>query len=185
MVDPEGSLSALVARSGEGDQVAFERLHDATSPRVFGLALYILSDPAEAEEAALDAYAEIWRHAGRYDPRKGHPMAWILAITRSKAIDALRARRRRSAESLPRAALALEDPGPTPEAQSCVGERCGQVHRALDGLPREQRVAIELTYFKGLSQREVAAALEEPLGTVKSRIRLGLSSLRRALREAG
>lgn len=182
--DPEGSLAALLTSSGEGDEGALARLYGATGRRVFGLALHILSDRNDAEEATLDAYTAIWRHAGSYESSQGSPIAWILAITRSKAIDRLRARRRRASEQpLPDGTLDLEAPAPGPEALASAGERCIEVRRALSELPRDQRVAIELTYFRGLSQREVADALGAPLGTVKSRVRLGLSSLRRQLSE--
>lgn len=181
-LDSHGSLVALLACSGEGNQMAFTRLYHATSARVFGLALHILSDSADAEEATLDAYAAIWRHASSYDPSRGSPLAWILSITRSKAIDVLRARRRRP-HTVAESVAAFADPGRTPEGRISVGERCDQMRRALGGLPREQRIAIELAYFEGMSHREVSEALGEPLGTVKSRIRLGMSSLRRELSE--
>lgn len=181
--DPHGLLAALLACSGEGNELAFTRLYRVTSPRVFGLALHILSDPADAEEATVETYAAIWRHARSYDPGQGSPIAWILSITRSKAIDLLRARRRRP-QTVSGPGDALADPRRTPEAQTSVGERCDQMRRALDGLPRAQRVAIELVYFEGMSHREVSDALGEPLGTVKSRIRLGMASLRRELAKA-
>lgn len=183
-MDPPGLLAALLACSAEGDEEAFARLYDATSRRVFGLARRILSDPADAEEATLDAYAAIWRNARRFDPTKGRPMAWILQVTRSKAIDALRARRRRPTASWQTdAVFAIEDLAPTPEVRTSVGERCAQMRRALQRLPQDQRAVIELAYLRGMSQREVSEQLDEPLGTVKSRMRLGISALRRTLEE--
>jgi RNA polymerase sigma-70 factor (ECF subfamily) len=126
----------------------------------------------------------VWSHAAIYDPARASPMVWILTIARSKSIDLLRSRTRRVEKHRALEEMAsLEEPAPNPEAVAVQAERCAQVQAALASLPREQRVAIETAYFAGLSHSEVAAALGEPLGTVKSRIRLGLSSLRRALGE--
>ncbi len=176
----------LVDRAARGDESALAELYDETSARVFGLALRILRDPDTAEEATLDTYASVWSRAATYEPKRASPMAWILTIARSKAIDLLRSRARRSEkhralESM--GSLAEPEPEPNPEALALQGERCAQVRAALALLPREQAVAIRTAYFAGLSHSEVAAELGEPLGTVKSRIRLGLSSLRRALAE--
>lgn len=186
-----GELAALLSRAAEGDEAAFARVYESTCRRVFGLALRILRDPSAAEEAALDAYVSVWRHARSYDPRRGDPLTWMLTIARSKAIDRLRARARRGRH---RSDLDLEtalglheaaDPGPGPEAASVQAERCLRVRQALERLPRRQRDAIERAYFGGLSHSEVARDLGEPLGTVKSRIRVGLRSLQRVLQEVG
>ncbi len=184
MSPPETPYVALLCRAAGGDESALAQLYDETSPRVFGLALRILRDPGAAEEATLETYSSVWSRAATYDPERASPMTWILTIARSKAIDLLRSRARRGEKHRALEAMAsLEEPAPNPEAAIAQAERCAQVRAALASLPREQRVAIETTYFAGLSHSEVAAALGEPLGTVKSRIRLGLSSLRRALAE--
>ncbi len=184
MPSPETPYVALLDRAAGGDESALAELYDETSPRVFGLTLGILRDRDTAEEATLDTYMSVWSRAATFEPARGSPMAWILTIARSKAIDLLRSRARRGERHRALETLAsLEEPTPTPEAAIVHAERCAQVRGALASLPREQRVAIQTAYFAGLSHSEVAEALGEPLGTVKSRIRLGLSSLHRALAE--
>jgi len=189
---PDGSrgLAELLARAAQGDAEAFADVYARTRRRVHGVALRVLREPGAAEEAALDTYVTVWRRAGSYDPGRGEPLTWMLTIARSKAIDRLRARTRRGRgrsdldldTALGR--LASADPGPSPETASVRAERGVAVRRALERLPRSQRDAIERAYFGGLSHSEVARALGEPLGTVKSRIRVGLTSLRRTLRES-
>ncbi len=184
MPPSETAYVALLDQLAGGHESALAQLYDETSPRVFGLAMRILRDPDTAEEATLETYSRVWSHASTYDPARASPMAWILTIARSKSIDLLRSRTRRGEKHRALEAMAsLEEPAPNPEAVTMQAERCEQVQAALASLPREQRVAIETAYFAGLSHSEVAAALGEPLGTVKSRIRLGLSSLRLALAE--
>ncbi len=184
MSHSESPFVALLDRAAGGDEDAFAQLYDGTSRRVFGLALRILRDPSAAEEATLEAYASVWSHAATYDPAKARPMVWILTIARSKAIDLLRSRARRGEKYRALETLAsLEEPAPDPEAAAAQGERCALVRTALASLPRDQQVAIETAFFSGLSHSEVATILGEPLGTVKSRIRLGLASLRCALAE--
>jgi RNA polymerase sigma-70 factor (ECF subfamily) len=179
----EDVLAHLLRETAGGDEVAFARLYDATSRRLFGLTLRILGEPKAAEEAALEAYWAVWQRAGDYDPRRGAPMTWLLTVARSKSIDMLRARRRRN-EKEPLAlepAQGLADDAPTPEAATATAERRARVQAALAKLPPAQRVAIETTYFGGLSYAEAAVVLRAPLGTMKSRIRLGLQALRRQL----
>ena len=182
MPDHDSPLADLLLASARGEVEAFAAFYDASSRRVFGLTLKILGDLGSAEEAALDAYTYAWRNASRYDPSKGGALQWMLIVARSKAIDLLRARmRRRERERSLEWIEDLADPSPGPEALSSSSERCGKVRLALAGLPKEQREAIEIAYFAGLSHSELASVLDTPLGTVKSRIRNGLSSLRRQL----
>ena len=184
MPPPQIPYVALLDRAAGGDDAALAQLYDETSPRVFGLTLGILRERGAAEEATLETYSSVWSHAASYDPEKSSPMTWILTIARSKAIDLLRSRARRGEKHRALEAWAsLDEPPPSPEAETVQAERCVRVRAALASLPRGQRVAIETAYFAGLSHSEVAEALGEPLGTVKSRIRMGLSSLRRALAE--
>ena len=184
MPRPTRSLAELVDRTARGDVAAFTELYDATSRRVFGLALKILQDQSAAEEAALDAYTYLWRNALRYDPARGSVMQWMLTVARSRALDQLRSKVRRGAREYPLESVAwVQDPTPGPEAMSSKSEQCVRVRQALASLPREQREAIETAYWAGLSHTQVADALGQPLGTVKSRIRMGLDSLRRQLAE--
>ena len=185
MPDHNSPLADLLVATARGEVKAFAAFYDASSRRVFGLTLKILGDLAAAEEAALDAYAYAWRNASRYDPSKGGALQWMLIVARSKAIDLLRSRMRRRERERPLKTIEdLADPTPGPEMLSSSSEQCFRLRVALAGLPKEQREAIEIAYFAGLSHSEIATALEAPLGTVKSRIRNGLSSLRRQLAEA-
>ena len=184
MPDHDSPLADLLRATARGDVEAFAGFYDASRRRVFGLTLKILGDISAAEEAALEAYAYAWHNALRYDRSKGGALQWILIVARSRAIDLLRSRmrsreRERSLETIGD----LADPTPGPETLSSSSEQCVRVRAALAELPVEQREAIETAYFGGLSHSEIATALEAPLGTVKSRIRNGLSALRRQLGE--
>jgi RNA polymerase sigma-70 factor, ECF subfamily len=175
-------LTALIARIAAGDQDALGRFYDATRRQVFGLVLRILNDEGAAEEVLLDVYMQVWRQAGQYDLKRGAPQAWVVTIARSRAIDRLRTSRHevKLKEPLDTANLASE---PMDEIEMVLdSERRRIVRAALDGLPPEQREIIELAYFSGFSQAEIALKLGQPLGTVKTRTRLAMMKLREALR---
>ncbi len=177
---------ALVAGMARGEAECLARLYDRHGRAVYSLALRILGDAAEAEEVSQDAFTQAWRQAGRYDRGRGAVIAWLLMMARSRAIDRLRARRSLPAgpgDPEPLVGL-LSDPGEGPEGAVISAERAARVRRALDGLPLVQRVAIELAFYEGLTHVEVAERLEVPLGTIKTRIRLGLARLRAAFLEA-
>ena len=174
-------LQELIRRSASGDQEAFRDLYDATSPRVFGLALKVVGRRDFAEEAALDAFTQIWREAESYDPDRGNPLGWILSIARSRAIDHLRSRRFQGLELGLDAVLRAPDQVPDPEELHHGSERDRLVRVTLAALPKEQRTAIEAAYFSGLSYAEVARATDLPVGTVKTRIRKGMTTMRRRL----
>jgi RNA polymerase sigma-70 factor (ECF subfamily) len=164
------------------DEGALEALYRATSGRVYGLALRILRDGALAEEAALDVYAQVWREHDRFDPAKGSVAAWIWTLARTRAIDLRRSRLRRTDHEQPlESALDLGGPGDDPETAAGASYEAERVRRAVARLPIEQRRAVLTAYFGGLSHRETAEALGEPLGTIKTRIRMGLENLRREL----
>ena len=178
------SLVELVDRTARGEVEAFAEFYEATSRRVFGLALKILEDRSAAEDASLEAFTYLWRNADRYDPERGNVMQWVLTVARSRALDQLRSSVRRGSRELPFDAVSeMQDPEPGPEALSSRAQQCVRVRQALASLPREQRRAIETAYWAGLSHAQLADALGQPLGTVKSRIRMGLDSLRRQLAE--
>lgn len=179
LVTPD--LKALLAGAAAGDQDAFARFYDATSAAVYGLALRILRDRAEAEEVALDVFLQVWRDAARYDPRRGSALAWVLVLARSRSIDRLRARRpaRRTETAFEEEEFADDAHGPG-EA-SWISQQGAIVRRALRELPGEQRVALELAYFGGLTHVEIAERLSLPVGTAKTRIRLGMMKLRETL----
>ncbi|MFN7941160.1 MAG: sigma-70 family RNA polymerase sigma factor [Thermoanaerobaculia bacterium] len=184
-MSPPDPLVPLLAAAADGDEGAFEELYRSTSARAFGLAVRMVRDRAVAEEVVLDAYAQLWRKARQYDAGRGPVIAWILLLVRSRAIDRLRFEALPTRAMLPVDEVAGEraDAALDPEASTLETERAQRVRAALATLPREQRVAIEAAFFGGLSHSEVAAALDAPLGTVKTRIRTGLLTLRRLLAE--
>jgi len=175
-------LASLIRKVADGDQSALSALLDSTSRLVFGLALRILGDRSTAEEVMLDVYTQVWRQAGSYDRKRGAPLAWILTIARSRAIDRLRSSRHDQLNSEPVEMLSdLSENAPNPEETSVLSERKKMVRSALTTLAAEQREVIELAYFSGLSHSEIALKLGQPLGTVKTRVRLGMMKLRESL----
>ncbi len=182
----EDPLSALIARTASADGHALAALYDGTASYVHGIAMRILKDERDAEEVTVDVYRQVWHQAARYDPDRGRPLAWLLMLARSRAIDRMRsaAAERARVEPLDDA-TPVASTAPTPEESTALAERRRVVQGALTRLAAEQRQVIELAYFGGLSQSEIAAKLGEPLGTVKTRIRIGMMRLRDALGSAG
>lgn len=171
----------LLWRIAAGDQQAMAELYDQTHPLVYGLALRVLGDPGAAEDVMVEVYTQAWQRVGDYDAGRGSPSAWLLNITRSRAIDARRARARDRATEPLEAAGDPPSEAPGPEALSAAAERHRIVHSALAQLSVELRQLVELAYFAGLSHSEIAAALGQPLGTVKTRIRAAMTQLRERL----
>jgi RNA polymerase sigma-70 factor (ECF subfamily) len=176
----------LIERLATRDAAALAALYDRHARPIYSLALRILQDQADAEDVAQEVFAQAWQQAARYDVGRGTVAGWLLNMTRSRAIDLLRARRSggrevRGDQETP--AMASVDPAPRPEALAVTAQQAAAVRAALQRLPALQRVALELAYFDGLSQSEIAAQLDQPLGTVKTRIRLGLLKLREAMVE--
>lgn len=184
MIDP-----SLLDRVGKGDQQAFSQLYDHSSTLLFTLAVRILGNREEAAELLQDVYWEVWRKVSRYDVGRGTPVAWLITLTKSRAIDRLRARASRGyqATNSLEAGTAAEaaDPGPSPFETQADQELRTAVEAAVAGLPQAQQQAIELAYYEGLSHAEIASRLNQPLGTVKTRIKLGMSRLRDRLRQWG
>ncbi len=180
--DAEEDLAGLIRAAAQGDQAAFSRFYDLTNRPVFSLVLRVLGDHGAAEEVTLDVYLQVWRQAGGYNPDRGTPIAWLMMMARSRAIDRLRSASytRRETESL-EDAFAIAAGGEDPEEASLLAERRRMVRAALATLSPEQREVIEIAYFSGLSQSEIAEKLGLPLGTVKTRIRCGLQKLRQCL----
>jgi RNA polymerase sigma-70 factor (ECF subfamily) len=172
-----------LARAGRGEANALAELYDRHARPVYSLALRILGDTADAEDAVQETFSQAWRQSKRYDPRRGTVAAWLLTIARTRAIDRLRARQARP-DGTPTEwdPTSIVDTGaPAPELQLASAERTARVRAVLNELPFLQRVAIELAYYEGLTHTEIAERLEQPLGTVKTRIRLGLIKMREAL----
>jgi RNA polymerase sigma-70 factor (ECF subfamily) len=181
-VDDEEDLRRLAA--GDGDAAA--RLYDRHARAVYSLALRIVNDEGDAEDVVQEVFAQAWRQAGRYDASRGVVGAWLLMMTRSRAIDKLRsARARPDSRAVDDPRVIDEMPAVLRDAPSRIidAENARLAQRALAELPLLQRLVIELAYYEGLTQREIADRLEQPLGTVKSRLRLGLLKLRDALAE--
>ncbi|HZR82707.1 MAG TPA: sigma-70 family RNA polymerase sigma factor [Candidatus Binatia bacterium] len=183
---PDEDLGTLIALCSAGDSSALARLYDRTAAQVNGLALRILSDREAAEEITIDVYLQAWRSAASYDAERGSPLAWLLTLARSRAIDRLRgtAAQRRVTDSLDHA-TSIPSSEPGPEGTSATSQRRRIVQAALARLGPTQRQAIELAFYGGLSHSEIAAALGQPLGTIKTRVRLGMLRLRDILGTAG
>lgn len=179
------SDAELVGRLAAGpDDVALSELYDRYQGVMYGLAMRITNDAGLAQDAVQDAFVGIWRNAARYAEGRASVRTWILSIAHHRAIDI--ARRRRPTTALPEFDDATKEPALTapdiwPEVARAADARA--VREAMNSLPQAQREAIEWAYFGGLTQTEIAEKAAVPLGTVKSRVRLGLGALRRALEE--
>jgi RNA polymerase sigma-70 factor (ECF subfamily) len=180
MAAPDASVR-LLGEIARGDRDAFARFYDLHATLVHTFALRILRERGEAEEVVQDVFVQVWRQAETYRADRGTPEAWLITLTRSRGIDKLRSRRRRDEMARP-----VDNPDRLPTsavAESAAGqaEARATLGGALAELPAAQRSVLELAYFDGLTQSEIAARLGEPLGTVKTRMRSGLERLRGAL----
>lgn len=173
----ESWLAAIARR----DQVAFEAFYDATLARAFALARRICIDPGLTEEVVEDAYVQVWRDAHRYDAQRGVPLAWLLTITRSRALDALRRRDEAQAVAAPEALVEEADEAADPLSLLLLFEQTSATHRALSLLPARERQLIGLAFLRGMTHAEIAAETGWPLGTVKTSIRRALASMRETL----
>ena len=178
--DDRAADRAALERIARGDHEGLAALYDRHAKPVYSLALRILQDQGEAEDIVQDVFSQAWRQAAHYDASRGAVAAWLFTLARSRAIDRLRARRARPERAAGDrdAAANVVDPGVSPDLQVLSAEQIGRVRAALDALPTLQRVAIELAFYEGLTHVEIAERLEQPLGTVKTRIRLALGKLR-------
>jgi RNA polymerase sigma-70 factor, ECF subfamily len=174
---------ALITRIAAGDRDAFSRFYDLLAPTAFGLIRRVLRDPEAAAEVLQEVFWQVWREAPQYDPKRGSPEAWLIMRAKTRAIDRLRSVRRRDRTFVAPVdeSVAARDDGPA-ENPAVVAEDREMVQTALAQLPEPQRRVIELAFFEGLTQSEIAIRLGEPLGTVKTRARLGLERLRGTLR---
>jgi RNA polymerase sigma-70 factor (ECF subfamily) len=176
---PEKDWVQLVAAIAAGDQLALRELYERTHAMVFTLTLRIVDDRETAEELTQDVYHDVWRRASRFDPSAGSVVGWIMNQTRSRAIDRLRfERRKKRVNPYPVEVLAEVASLRAPVPEEGEGDR---LRHALAVLTPEERAAIETAFFSGLTYAEAAAQLEQPVGTIKTRIRSGLSKLRQAI----
>ncbi len=181
--DPQGAAmdtetEALLLRCADGDRAAFRQLYEMQSPRLYGLALRLMQQPALAADAVHDAFIQVWQRAERFDPARGAGEAWLTSLLRYRAIDILR-RRSREQYGHERA----DEPDSSPDALARLGEQAeGEaLRRCLAELEDGQRRVVMLAFMEGLSHSELAARLQAPLGTVKSWVRRALLGLRRCL----
>ena len=179
--DTAGEDRRLMSRVARGDADALGELYDQYGRVVFGVLYRMLGSPESAEEVAQNAFHSVWRQAGTYRPERGSVRTWLLAIARNAAIDWRRSKGNRMArDTVIDDALALVDDMRV-EERVIASLRAQRVRAAVAALPREQREVLTLAFWSGLSQTEIASRTGAPLGTVKSRVRLGMSRLRESL----
>ena len=168
---------AVVRRIADGDESALATLYDRWSQSVYSLVAHLLKDADGAEDVVEETFWQVWQRASAYDASRGTVRTWILTIGRSRALDRLRSRKRNREDVTTDLSL-VRDPRADPAQEVEGAERRQLVYSALCELPEDQRRALELAYFRGLSQSEIAEFLGEPLGTIKTRMRLGMQKLR-------
>lgn len=175
----------LLQRVAQGDKQAFSELYDRFSGPLYGSAVRILRDPTEAQDVVHDAFVTLWEKAATFETTRGSAFSWAVTLVRNRAIDRVRMRRRRAellAESAPDD-LGYDEGGGVASGNdsAALGDDARAVRAAVETLPLEQKRALEMAFFGGLTQEEIARKLSEPLGTVKARIRRGLIKLRDSL----
>jgi RNA polymerase sigma-70 factor (ECF subfamily) len=183
----------MLRRIAEGDSQALADFYGATRSMVFGLALRMLGSPADAEEVALDVYLQVWKAAVTFDATRSPASAWLVLLTRSRALDRMRSAGHRvrqaeqAIEATPDQSLSSSNQRTgarrvaDPEEACCNEQRRRRVHAAMQLLSPDQRMVVELAFFFGLTHSELAARLGQPLGTMKTRLRLALRRLRELL----
>lgn len=171
-------LTAMLRAVAKGDEDTFGQLYDETAPRVHGLVLRVLRNPAQAEEVTQEVYLEIWRRASNYDPDRGSPFAWLMTLAHRRAVDRVRSSQSATARDESWEARTREVHFDTTAETVTARLEARRVRSALETLTRAQREAVSLAYLGGYTHREVASLLDLPLGTAKTRIRDGLIRLR-------
>lgn len=182
--DREATDARLMQRVARGDREAFAQLYDRFSAPLYATAIRIVRDATEAQDIVHDAFVTVWEKASAFEVARGTAFSWVVTLVRNRAIDRVRMRRRRSellAESAPGDLGYPDHDGATRDDSAASGDDARVVRAAVATLPVEQKRAVELAFFGGLTQEEIAKKLAEPLGTVKARIRRGLLKLRDSL----
>ena len=167
----------LIRGMAIGDRDAFARFYDRYAPLVYPVILGIVRDAPDAADVIQEVFWESWQNAPAYDPARGSAEAWLFTRARTRAIDRVRAVRGRGATFVAPVDEALAAAPPAPDDAAHVDDR-SVVPKALERLPEAQREVIELAYYRGLTQTEIAQRIQQPLGTIKTRLRLGLERLR-------
>src|ERR1700682_6409878 len=181
LADPD-----LVAQLAAGSQEALAELYDRYGRLAYSVALRVLGDPGRAEDVVQEAFLRIWNHAGSFDVSRGSLRTWVLTAVRNRAVDSLRGRGAHERQELElQPALAEVGPRSDPWREVSLSLERTAVHEAMNSLPTEQRQAVELAYFAGYSQREIADMTSVPLSTVKGRMRLALEKLSSYLQGRG
>jgi RNA polymerase sigma-70 factor, ECF subfamily len=175
----------LIHRIAAGDDSAFDTLYGRFSGSLYGMVYRMMNDAKEAEDVLQEGFTYIWRKASTYDPNRSSPFAWAVMITRNKAIDRLRVRQRieKLRERVTAEESFYQEKDETSANEPTLRERSALVRSALQQIPQEQRQALELSFFGGLTHEQIAERLDTPLGTIKARIRRGLLRLRDCLKE--
>ena len=177
----------VITLIAKGEKEALEEFYERYASPVFSLARYMLRDPFRAEEVTQDIFLKLWLKASAYDPKRGTPKAWFMSLAHHRIIDEIRSRNRstQTTDQVDHEILAMKpDPSPSTEEQAQRNLDREEIMNALGYIPKEQREVIVLAYFEGYSQSEIADKLEQPLGTVKTRIRLGMQKLRVTLKHS-
>lgn len=174
---------ALIRRMVDADETALGALYDRWVNSLYSLVLHLLKDPDDAEDVVEETFWQAWRKASSYEPSRGAVSTWLLTIGRHKALDRIRAKKRHREDPVgqDRTLADIASMAPDPSEDMEGAELRANVRTALGGLPEEQRQVLELAYFNGMSQTEIAEATEQPLGTVKTRMRLAMQKLREPL----
>ena len=166
---------------------AFSALYDRHSPRLYGLALKMLKVQTLAEDVLQDLFLDVWQNAKKFDHTKGEPLAWLMILCRNRCIDKLRAKEKKARRSGSISEDAMQNIASNESKDPLETVHYNEVQRtvtsALAQLPADQRLVIEMAYFRGLSQSEIAAELQIPLGTIKTRVRLGMQKLRSLIKK--
>jgi RNA polymerase sigma-70 factor (ECF subfamily) len=165
-----------MAQVARGEQAAMSHVYDRYSSIVYSVALRVLGDTGKAEDVMQEVFLSLWRNPDSYQAARGTLAAWLAVIARNRAIDQVR--RRRDTEDVEEIPVAVHH---NLEDDAVRGELIGRVRKSLEAMPAEQRSALELAYFKGMTHSEIAASTQQPLGTVKTRIRSALQALRKTL----
>jgi RNA polymerase sigma-70 factor (ECF subfamily) len=174
-------IAAALARIAYGDRAALQTVYQLTSAKLFGICLRILGERGAAEDVLQEVFVTVWRKAADFDPSRASPVAWLTAIARNRAIDQLRAERRAPRAAPIDAAAAISDPEPIADRAMEQSEANQRLHRCLDSLDALDRTALRAAFFDGNTYEALAARMNVPLGTMKSRIRRALLKLKSCL----
>jgi RNA polymerase sigma-70 factor (ECF subfamily) len=176
----ENSLDRVLEAVAAGDRAAFEAVYRRTSVKLFGVVLRILPERQEAEEVLQEVYLAVWRRAGAFDPARGTAMTWLITLARNRALDRLRASRRRPSDPI-ELADEVADPEPDAETQVLALDEATRISYCLERLDGDDARLIRTAFFEGASYADLAARAARPLGTIKSRIRRALIRLKACL----